>query len=192
MTAWRRGTFRGSGDAGRPLVVKLGGSLLARPAWARDVASLLDELAPPRLLVVGGGPIVDGLRAIDRAAPQAPVLVHRLAIDCMGHTARLVAAALDAPLVDRPADRGGATAVLDAPRWLEHDGRLERLPVGWHVTSDSIAALVAATHAAGLLLVKSVPPPCDDMTGAASAGWVDGHFPTAARELPWIGWAAPA
>ena len=190
MSGWRLGMLRGSGEA-PSLVVKLGGSLLARPGWDRDVARLLDDLPAHRLLVVGGGPIVDGLRAVDRAAPQPAALVHRLAIDCMGHTARLVAAALDAPLVD-DVGRAASTAVLDAPRWLANDGRFARLPVGWHVTSDSIAAFVAATHTAGLLLAKSVGPPCDDVDQAAAAGWLDGHFPAACRGLAWIGWAAPA
>lgn len=190
MSGWRRGTLRGGGAACRPLVVKLGGSLLVRPAWDRDVARLLDGIPAPRLLVVGGGPLVDGLRAVDGAVPLPPALVHRLAIDCMGQTARLVAAALDIPLVAEPGADGPPTAVLDAPRWLDHAGRLARLPVGWEVTSDSIAALVAATHAAGLLLAKSVAPPHDDVDQAAAAGWVDDHFPTAARDLAWIGWAA--
>ena len=191
MIAWRLGTLTG-GTMVAPLVCKLGGSLLARPAWDRDVAALLADLPSPRLLVVGGGPLVDGLRVADRAVPQNPALMHRLAIECMGHTARMVAATLDVPLVGDPGRCTAANGVLDAPRWLDHDDRVGRLPVGWHVTSDSIAAVVATTHAAGLLLVKSVPPPCADLARAAAAGWVDDFFPTAAIGLGWVGWAAPA
>lgn len=186
---WRFGVLQKGPTVspGAPLVMKIGGSLLARPGWPEAVAGLLAATAGPRVLVVGGGPVVDGLRAIDAATPRPAGVMHWLAIDALGITARLVAEATGLPLAETPEAR--EIVVLDVPRWLRIDPRLQE---GWHVTSDSIAALVAATHAAGLLLVKSVPPPCDDVTRAASAGWVDGHFPTAARELPWIGWAAPA
>jgi hypothetical protein len=73
-------------------------------------------------------------------------------------TARLVAAALGLPL----AAAGSAAApavVLDVPAWLGGGGRAAALPCGWQVTSDSIAALVAVEHGAGLLLAKSAPPP---------------------------------
>lgn len=190
--AWRRGLLR-DGDApprSGPLVVKLGGSLLGRPAWARDVTALLDAVPAPRLLVVGGGPIVDGLRKIDAAAPQPADVMHRLAINCMGLTARLVAATLVHPLVAECGSGCPSTAVLDVPAWLDHDGRYDQLPVGWHVSSDSIAACVAATCGGDLLLVKSVAPPSDDIEQLAEAGWVDSHFPAAARKLTRIAWAA--
>ena len=193
-TAWRRGMLRDDdAEAGsRPLVVKLGGSLLERIGWTKDVAGLLDTIPAPRVLVVGGGPLVDGLRAIDAAASPPAAVVHRLAIDCMGLTARLVAAVFGSPLVTECRATESSTAVLDVPAWLDQDGRFVRLPAGWHVTSDSIAALVAAELCTGLLLVKSVSPPADDLERLATAGWVDAHFPTTARPLTWIGWAAPA
>lgn len=191
---WRRGLLRDDDAPPRsgPLVVKLGGSLLGRPAWARDVTALLDAIPAPRLLVAGGGPLVDGLRAIDAAATQPANLMHRLAIDCMGLTARLVAATLDHPLIAGYGTGSPPTAVLDVPAWLDHDGRYDRLPVGWHVTSDSVAACVAATYDGDLLLVKSVTPPSDEIGQLVEAGWVDGHFPAAARGLTRIAWAAPA
>ncbi|MFM9059717.1 MAG: hypothetical protein ACKOSQ_11450 [Planctomycetaceae bacterium] len=193
MTAtWHRGVLRDhGGDAeSRPLIVKIGGSLLGRTGWADAVRALVASLPAPRVLVVGGGAIVDGLRTIDAAEPQPPDVVHRLAIDCMAITARLVAASLGAPIVAEPAG-AAATAVLDAPVWLAHVDRFARLPVGWHVTSDSIAALVAAELGATLLLVKSVAPPHDDIGRLAATGWVDAWFPTAARGLAHVAWAAP-
>lgn len=190
-TGWRQGVLRGDGRpaAGRGLVVKLGGSLLTRHDWTHEVPRLLGSLTGPCLVVVGGGPLVDGLREIDRAAPAPAAVVHRVAIDCMAVTARVVAAALAVPLVvDHDAE---AVAVLDPPAWLEREDRLARLPVGWQVTSDSIAAVVAAESGRGLLLVKSVPPPEQDLLAIAAAGWVDAWFPTAARPVATIGWAAP-
>jgi len=67
------------------------------------------------------------------------------------------------------------------------------------VTSDSLAAVVAATVAGDLLLVKSIPPPLSQGAAAAlsleslaALGWVDGWFPEAAARVARIGWAAPS
>ena len=165
------------------------------PDWPTHVATLVQERAAERpvLLVVGGGAIVDGLRTIDAAARQDARLIHHVAIDLMGTTARLVADAIAVPLVMEPAR--ASAAVLDTPRWLACDERLARLPVGWDVTSDSIAAHVAAVTGADLLLAKRVPPP--DSTGGdrfealARCGWIDGGFPLTATGLARIAWAAP-
>ena len=193
--AWQQGSLVAAASApppSGPLVVKVGGSLLTQPAWAAGLAALLEPIAAPLLIVVGGGPLVDALRAIDAESPQPPAVMHELAIDTMGVTARLVAAALGVALVaDAPSS--AAIAVLDAPAWLRHGGRLAALPVGWHVTSDSIAAFVASHCGGRLLLVKSVPPPlsADDLAALGAAGWVDRYFPTASLPLASIAWAAP-
>jgi len=146
-------------------------------------------------LVVGGGAVVDGLRALDRAMPQSPQLMHDLAIDAMRLTARLVAATMNVRLASIPPDDDGV-AVLDVPAWLAAGSRAAALPAGWQVTSDSIAATVAVEHGGRLLLAKSVPPPpCPDdgdlLLSLARAGWVDEHFPVAARPLATIEWAVP-
>jgi len=194
---WQRGLLRpvASGVAaampGAGVVVKLGGSLLARPAWPAAVQALCAELERPTLLVVGGGPVVDGLRTIDAVAALPTAVTHRLAIDALGLTARTVASAIGVPLTAHPHDTPG-TAVLDTPRWLD-DGRLDALPVGWHVTSDSIAALVALRLRRPLILAKSVPPPSSttDLSALAHAGWIDPCFPAIATAVAWIEWAAP-
>jgi hypothetical protein len=100
---------------------------------------------------------------------------------------------LGLPLHEEPGDV--PASVLDVSAWLDCDGRFARLPVGWHVTSDSIAAIVAATHGCDLLLAKSVPPPVpqiDALEPLVRAGWVDGFFAEAAAPLACIGWASPA
>jgi aspartokinase-like uncharacterized kinase len=142
---------------------------------------------------MGGGAVVEGLREFDRAVPQSPQLMHDLAIDAMRLTARLVAAAMSLPLVATPPDDGNV-AVLDVPTWLAVGSRAATLPVGWQVTSDAIAAMVAVEHRGSLLLAKSVPPPpCPDdhLASLARAGWVDEHFPVAAGALITIEWVAP-
>lgn len=186
---WRFGILQDGPPAGtgRPLVVKIGGSLLARPAWPEAIAALLEATAGPRVIVVGGGPVVDGLRAIDAAAPQPAAVLHWRAIEALGITARLVAAAVGLPLAKSPTTT--AMVVLDAAGWMQND---QGLPEGWHVTSDSIAAVVAARAGGGLLLAKSVSPPTADLQALASCGWIDPHFPAVASAAGRIGWAAPA
>jgi aspartokinase-like uncharacterized kinase len=196
---WEQGLLRGPAAAGpttTPLVIKVGGSLLARPAWPDDLIGLVGQVARPGLLVVGGGRIVDALRRIDATTPRSPEVMHRLAIDALGLSARLVADALGLPLAMAPLP-DARLAVLDAPAWLDAEdaegSRLARLPVGWHVTSDSIAALVATVHDMWLVLAKSTPPPAreTELVRLAEMGWVDGYFPTAAARVSGIAWAAP-
>jgi aspartokinase-like uncharacterized kinase len=194
-STWTYGVLRSTGAPAPHEIIKLGGSLLVMPDWPTRVAELVRDRAAirPVLIVVGGGAIVDGLRAIDAAAPQDAALVHELAIGLMGTTARLVADAIAAPLVTDQAE--ASAAVLDVPRWLACDGRLRGLPVGWNVTSDSIAASIAAVMHADLLLVKRVPPPdsthAERLESLVRSGWIDGGFSLAAAGLARITWAAP-
>jgi len=196
---WEQGVLRepaAPGPAATPLVIKVGGSLLARPEWPDELIALVGQVTRPGLLVVGGGRIVDALRRIDATTPRSPEIMHRLAIDALGLSARLVSDALGLPLAVAPLP-DARLAVLDAPAWLDagdaEGSRFARLPVGWHVTSDSIAALVATVHDARLLLAKSAPPPAHetDLIRLAESGWVDGYFPTAAALVTGIDWAVP-
>lgn len=197
-----RGSLPSAGDEA-PVVIRFGGSLLGRSDWPQRAAATLELPFPggsasgARTLVVGGGSVVEGLRDIARIRPVDLSLVHRLAIDGMGITARLVATTLGLPLVSRP---GGRHAVLDMAAWLaDAPERAATIPSSWSVTSDSLAAVVAAAGGAALLLVKSVPPPAHEASlgpvgfaPLAAQGWVDGWFPTAAAAVTRIGWAAPA
>lgn len=197
MTArWRQGVIRGGALPPAPrTVIKFGGSLLTRPTWPEELRALVAAgRAGPTAIVVGGGPVVDGLRAIDAASPRPAHVMHRLAIEAMAITARLVAEATALPLVAEPVWDEPATVVLDAARWLASPGRDDCLPVGWQVTSDSIAAVVAAASTAALVLAKSMPPSAahDDLASLARAGWVDDHFPVAAARLERIAWAVPS
>lgn len=200
---WDSGILVGGtgGDRGA-LVVRFGGSLLERADWPELAESLLRPFpgsgpGTSRTLVVGGGGVVEGLRAIDRRRRVDQRLAHRLAIDGMGITARLVATTLGLPLVTSP---GVGEAVLDMAGWLAADRkRADAIPATWEVTSDSLAAVVAAAHACDLLLAKSVPPPrpptadhAASLAELSALGWVDGWFPRAAGGVARIGWAAPA
>ena len=192
MATWRMGTLRAGPIPPAGQVVKVGGSLLGLTDWPDRLADLVAQLnaqAPQPLLVVGGGHVVDGLREIDAASPRRPALMHDLAIDAMSLTARIVADALGLPVIGTASGAG----VLDAAAWLRSAGQAARLPAGWQVTSDSIAAVVAAATGRGLLLAKRVPPPEGDhaLERLAAAGWVDAHFSVAAATVMTIAWASP-
>jgi len=186
---WREGRLAGHGVAdGRPQVIKIGGSLLARRDWPAALAELLVGRDEP-LVVVGGGSVVDGLRAVDAVCPRPPRLMHELAIAAMGITGRLVGDALGLPVIQAAGPPGG---VLDVAAWLAENPPAD-LPASWEVTSDSLAALVARDTGRSLVLVKSVPPPAGlDLAALAAVGWVDAHFPRVAAHHAEITWAAPA
>jgi len=187
---WTIAPLRGSAAGTSRWVVRFGGSLLTRPGWPQDLLDLVSGLTGAVTIVVGGGPLVDGLRMVDAAQPMPAHVMHGLAIEVMGVTGRLVAAATGFPVVGSPAF-GAGIVVLDTPRWWAASPLGSRLPVGWEVTSDSIAATVALETAATLVLAKRVPPPLPDLDELAVAGWVDPHLPTAAAGLTRILWAAP-
>ncbi len=183
--AWRRGILR-AGESHGSIVVKFGGSLLARDDWPELLRSLSQSCGnTPLSIVVGGGATVDSIRRIDDAAGLDAAVSHRLAIDAMRITARLVCETTGCPLAADP-PTAASPCVIDVPAWLDTAGRFARLPVGWHVTSDSIAAFIAAETGSDLLLAKSIPPPKNP-----SAGWVDDWFTTAASGVGRIEWAAP-
>lgn len=177
-------------------ILKIGGSLLSRPAWPRLLDALVAGVGDrPLTIVVGGGPVVDGLRTIDAAAQQPPEVMHDLAVDAMHLTAELVARSTGLPIRTAPLE-GAEPCILDVPVWLLAGLRSADLPTNWDVTGDSIAARVAREYDAELLLAKSAPPPAswcgESLFSLARDGWVDRYFPTAASTLACIRWTAPA
>jgi 5-(aminomethyl)-3-furanmethanol phosphate kinase len=186
-------------------VVKLGGSLLDDADVAARYRRWLKTQRPARnVLLVGGGKLVEVLRRADRTHSLDESLLHSLAIDCMGINARLVAGLLpEAELVAEwnglrrrllqmlPDGKSG-TLVFDVTGFMRQiEPRLPGtlLAHGWGVTSDSIAARVAAGLAAGeLVLLKSTLPSDEPQSTQALAdiGYVDESFPTIAREVRMI------
>ena len=157
------------------VVVKVGGGLLAHPGALDEVARALERAGRDgvHLLVVpGGGPFADAVRAADRTIGLAATAAHWMAILGMEQYAHLLASRVSgAQLVQRPMDimaayRAGSVPILAPFSWLHTD---DPLPHSWDVTSDSIAAWVATQLGAPrLVLVKPV-------TGALDA-LVDAYF----------------
>jgi len=127
---------------------------------------------------------------LDQVEAQPAEQMHRLAIAAMSLTAEVVAGQLGLP---RVTDLNAATpGVLDISRSSACLAAIAALPCNWTVTSDSIAAAVAASMNAELLLAKSVVPQTSAIPSLVAAGWLDGHFATASNNLSSIRWAAPA
>src|SRR5262249_5412461 len=143
-------------------VVKLGGSLAGSPLL-RPWLEALKECGGHVVLVPGGGPFADVVRDAQQRCGFDDRAAHRLALIAMEQYGLMPCGPEPAP---RPAATRAAIArVLGAggvPVWQPTRmvlGRKE-IPESWDVTSDSLAAWLAATlRAEGLLLVKSATIP---------------------------------
>ncbi len=165
----------------RPLVVKVGGGLLRAYGLEglRRACAEASELArrQPVLVVPGGGPFADAVRAIDAQVGLGDELAHSLALRAMDQLGVLLAALLPTaePLTELLVPRG--LGLLVVARALA--GRPE-IPESWAVTSDSLAVLAAAGIGADeAILLKPVAgvlarwPSDDPPLARLSAGELD-------------------
>lgn len=140
-------------------VIKVGGGLLARAGAFDRVVDALGAAAGHRILVVsGGGPFADTVRALSRRIELDADTAHWMAILGMEQYAHALAFRVaGARLVEGKQDIAAALAngrvpVLAPFRWLR---AVDPLPHSWDVTSDSIAAWIAdAVGARRLVLIK--------------------------------------
>jgi aspartokinase-like uncharacterized kinase len=141
-----------------PLVVKVGGGLLRSEGLEglRRACAEATEMARrrPVLVVPGGGPFADAVRAVDEQVGLADGVAHALALRAMDQLGVLLAALLpDAELLTELVAPGGLAIVQAAPAFA---GRPE-VPESWTVTSDSLAVLAAAAIGAReAILLKPV------------------------------------
>jgi len=187
----------------RRRVVKLGGSLLLRddltrrfPAWIES-ASLAGITPTETLVVVGGGKLIDAIRAIDRVRPGNPTAIHWMCVDLLTTTTRLVHDWFPHwQLVSTPADfqkslkQGFGTSVpalVDVSSFYSPDAD-GGLPTDWDTTSDAIAALLATlVKADELVLLKSCDvDPQASIDELAIAGVVDQAIRRLAAEVTQI------
>jgi aspartokinase-like uncharacterized kinase len=141
-------------------VIKIGGGLTAVPnALERVCMAVARASRNHRVVVVpGGGPFADAVRAFQQRIGMSSDAAHWMAILAMDQYAHVLAGRIPgAVLVEEPgalpcAAAAGRTAVLAPSRWMRS---ADVLPHSWDVTSDSVAAFVAgALDAARLILVK--------------------------------------
>jgi aspartokinase-like uncharacterized kinase len=177
-------------------VVKVGGSLLAGPELPRAIQGWLATQSPAlNVLVCGGGPLAEAIRQADRDFALGEEISHWLSIDALAISAKLLAAILpDVPLLTtfvdletRIATQQPGAVIFDPREFLlSRESQLAgtSLPHSWRATSDSIAARLAEVLCADeLVLLKSAAPPAADLAALAALGYVDAHFPWAARNI---------
>ncbi len=129
----------------RPLVVKIGGGLLRAGGLEglRRACAEAIELAArrPVLVVPGGGPFADAVRAVDAQVGLTDGDAHALALQAMDQLGGLLAQLLPGaePLAELVAPP--ALALLQAAAAF---GDRPGVPESWAVTSDSLAVLAAA------------------------------------------------
>jgi aspartokinase-like uncharacterized kinase len=159
---------------------------------------------PPRgnVLITGGGVWADEVRALERSGQLSSESAHWLAIRTMKLTGWLLCQMLpwgtftdQLEAVSDPrrwAQMAAEPVVFDPESFLrEVEPHLppQALPLGWQVTSDSIAARLAEVLAADeLVLMKSREAPRSNLEEAANEGLVDAYFPQAAARLPGLRW----
>jgi aspartokinase-like uncharacterized kinase len=178
-------------------VVKVGGSLLDFPEMPRRLQSLFRQRRNVhRVVITGGGQLVDYVRAWHARRPLDDVAAHWMCVDLMTITARLLWSQLpefafiddDRRLLQRLGEPG--TTVFAPARWLrESEPHLpgEPLNAGWEVTSDAIAGRLALVlRADRLVLLKSAAPPGDvrDLEALAVSGYIDPALAAMGRALP--------
>ncbi len=166
----------------RPVIVKLGGSLASSPDLRTWIAAL-DACTLPLVVVPGGGTFADTVRGMQTKMQFDDEAAHHMALVAMQQYGIALAAlwprlaCVATPAAIRRALRLGQVAC-----WNPTSMALEApLPKGWDVTSDTLAAWLAAElNADRLILIKSVDVPSaaeTALTDLAASGLVDPLFP---------------
>ncbi len=167
-------------------VVKLGGSLHAAPelcGWLHALARAGGRI----VLVPGGGPHADAVRAAQARWGFSDATAHRMSLLAMEQYGLmlcdlepgLIAAATPEVIVE-------AIARSLTPVWLPATMCLGAtdIPEDWTVTSDSLAAWLAYhLGAEALALIKHGNPERFDAQSQDDAHWVDAAFPAFARRF---------
>jgi 5-(aminomethyl)-3-furanmethanol phosphate kinase len=129
----------------RPVVVKIGGGLLRAEGMEGLRRGCADVVAAaqrrPVLVVPGGGPFADAVRAVDSQVSLADDIAHVLALRAMDQLGVLLAQLL--PDAERRTDLVSPRALALLEVEAAFAGRPE-VPESWAVTSDSLAVLAAA------------------------------------------------
>jgi hypothetical protein len=168
-------------DRGGPVVVKLGGSHALSDDLRAWVAALA-ACAGRAVVVPGGGPFADAVRAAQPRMGFGDLAAHRMALLAMEQYGYALAS-LDARLrvADSVESMRCALHADGVPVWLPARMVFDAadVPPSWDVTSDSLAAWLAGKiGAARLMLVKRIALPPHPVRGAdlAARGVVDRAF----------------
>jgi aspartokinase-like uncharacterized kinase len=162
-------------------VVKIGGSLAADESLHEWLALIAERGGGRVVLVPGGGDFADLVRDAQDAFAFSDAVAHRMAILAMEQFGLMLAGIQPELMPVESLDALHAVVRHGrVPVWLPATltkGALD-LPASWDVTSDSLAAWLAATlNAERLLLVKACAVPTGlDAERAHEHGIVDAAF----------------
>ncbi len=175
-----------------PLVVKIGGGLLVAEGLAglrrgcAEAAALARHR--PVLVVPGGGPFADAVRAVDAHVGLGDHLAHTLALKAMDQLGAVLRPLLDGcPVTDELTPPPGLALVRAESAF----GERPEIPHSWTVTSDSLAVFAAAAAGAPeAILLKPRAPAIAALTASALAAlqaqggaeFVDGYLAQAVRD----------
>jgi len=180
-------------------VIKVGGSLFDWPELPGRLDLFLRVQFPPTevehpLLIAGGGPAADVVRDFDRIHRLDDETAHHLGLRAMDLSALLLSVVVPGVALVESLEfvegvfANGLVPVLAPFRTIcaIDQAELDPLPASWDVTSDSIAARIAAyVKASRIILLKSTSIRRDATRHeAARLGLVDPFFTEAARGLP--------
>ena len=175
-------------------MVKVGGGLLRAEGvdGLRRACAEVTEMARTRpvLVVPGGGPFADAVRAVDTQVGLSDAVAHALALRAMDQLGVLLAPLLPgAELLPELVAPPAIGLLAAAPAFEGRPG----IPESWSVTSDSLAVLAAgAIGAEEAILLKPVAGllgpkaelTADELQALQEAGGgraVDGYLPEAVR-----------
>lgn len=150
-------------------VIKIGGSLLTLPDLCERFHRWCEAQLEPRkkLVVVGGGKVIDAVRELDRIHRFESSQVHWECVRLLSNTARLAAAILGGlQVIDSPSmlqefqSSQEAIAIVDLAGLATELSLRDALPHNWETTTDALAGYLAIKVGAGkLTLLKSASPP---------------------------------
>jgi aspartokinase-like uncharacterized kinase len=165
------------------VIVKLGGSYAASAQRNAAWLDAIDRCAGAVILVPGGGPFADAVRTTQQTIGFDDRAAHRMALLAMEQYGCALASGRQGWKPARSPEqicdilREGGVPVW-APALMVHAAK--DLPECWELTSDSLAAWLAAVLGVRrLLLVKAASGPRGPCSAAdlAAAGVVDPLFP---------------
>ena len=166
------------------IVVKIGGSLYQNdvlPRWLTMLADLSTDI----VIVAGGGPFADQVRAANQRWPLSEAAAHNMALLAMQQFSYLMHD-LEPRLSITDDPRLGTCARLWVPSQLLVRGGLasEALERSWQTTSDTIAAWLATDIDANrLCLIKSKKIEENNVTHWYKTDLVDENFSKQAAKL---------
>jgi len=161
-------------------VVKLGGSYafsLQLPAWLDALASCAGRV----VIVPGGGPFADAVRAAQPKMGFDDRAAHRMGLMAMNQFGCAVASiGRGYVLAESACAIARAVSARQVPVWCPVPMALEAddLPASWDVTADSLAAWLAARLAATrVVFVKQIAPRTSSLNALIAAGILDRFLP---------------